>query len=59
MKKMTFGKILCCVIVIMLMLVGCGNDDVVMEFTNPDTATNPAEYVVEETLIEEYTVEMT
>ena len=59
MKKMTFGKILCCVIVIMLMLVGCGNDDVVMEFTNPDTATNPAEYVVEETLIEEDTVEMT
>ena len=61
MKKMTLSKMICCVLAALLLLSGCGNSngDVVMEFTNPSTATIPTEYVVEENLAEEVTVEMT
>lgn len=61
MKKMTLGKVMCCLLVLVLLLTGCGigNGDVVMEFTNPGTATVPTEYVVEETLFKEDSVEMT
>lgn len=61
MKKMMLSKMICCVLAALLLLSGCGNSngDVVMEFTNPSTATIPTEYVVEENLAEEVTVEMT
>ena len=63
MKKMTLDKVVCCLLALVILLTGCGNknDDVVIEFTNHDavTATISTEYLVEETLIEEGSVELT